>query len=94
MMKFFSDEVQQDDSNDVIPDSTQVASLSATSIKDTTKEEVHLALVSGQLSQFGPVQFRIKPDSKQTSLVDINSAEYNPSKDANDAQVIRLELNS
>jgi hypothetical protein len=105
-MKFFSNESQHDDLDQISAQSVYrlvnfkkyfyliIVSSFKPLTNDTVNEKALIKLISGSLTKSKPVGVTTKDDSEQTLLLDTTPTTYNQIVDSNKDQVIRLELNA
>lgn len=100
-MKFFSNEIQDDDSHSIRSTSAQSISnqvsfkekldsmITICPFKSSTIEEQ-----TGSLTKSKPTTVTTKVGNGQISLLDTTSIKYNTTKDSNKTQVISLKMNN
>ncbi|CAF3367780.1 unnamed protein product [Rotaria socialis] len=96
LIKFFPNELEQNDANHIRLTSAQSVSRSSStiSIKDTAEELTPAKLASSPLTKSKPVKVKTKDNIEQTPLPDTTSAKYNPIKDSSNTEVITPTLNN
>ncbi|CAF4363479.1 unnamed protein product [Rotaria socialis] len=90
LIKFFPNELEQNDANHTRLTSAQSVSRSSSTIstKDTAEERTPAKLASSPLTKSKPVKVKTKDNIEQTPLPDTTSAKYNPIKDSSNTETL------